>query len=219
MYYPSRQALGDQLAAKLDKYRNNDSIIFCVKESSLLTCIELAAHLHAYVYILQYSEVEDPYDITRQLGAITQSGDFILNPDIAPSEYDYIYSNFSGIVDQRKQDAFSEINARDDLNGKFDMNVFNNRNVLIVADILKSTFQLEVAFNVLKPYAPLSVFGAFGNITMPVSDKMHLESDGLSYMDVLPNTFFDDDHFFNQPDNYTEEQKVKIANNISLYWA
>jgi len=219
MYYPSRQALGDQLAAKLDKYRNNDSIIFCVKESSLLTCVELAARIHAYIYILQYSEVDDPYDTTRQLGAIIPNGDFILNPDISPSEYDYIYSNFSGIIDQGKQNAFSEINARDNLNEKFNMDVLNNRNVLIVADILKTTFELEVALNVLKPYAPSSVFGAFGNITMPVSDKMHLESDGLSYMDVLPNTIFDDDHFFNQPDNYTEEQKIKLANNISLYWA
>ena len=38
-------------------------------------------------------------------------------------------------------------------------------------------------------------------------------------MDVLPNTFFDDDHYFDQKDPYTEAEEISMANNISLYWA
>ena len=83
MFYPNRQALGDQLAVKLTQYKDTDSIIFCLKKSSLLSCIELAAHLHAYIYVLQYAEIADPFDITRNLGAITPKGEFVLNPDIS----------------------------------------------------------------------------------------------------------------------------------------
>lgn len=218
MFYPSRQVLGDQLAVKLSEYRNNDTVIFCLKRSSLLSCIELASRLHAYIYILQYSEVDDPYDITRQLGAIKSDGGFVLNPDISRGEYDFICGNFMGLVEQRKQTAFSKVNS-ENLNPNFDLKVFNNRNIIVFADILKTTFQLEVAMEVLKPYKPTKVYGAFGNITVPVSDKMQLEADGLAYMDILPHTLFDDDHYFDQPDKYTDEQKIKIANNISLYWA
>ena len=32
MFYPSRQVLGGQLAMKLTDYRNNDTIIFCLKK-------------------------------------------------------------------------------------------------------------------------------------------------------------------------------------------
>ncbi len=39
MFYPNRQVLGDKLAEKLPEYRNNDTVIFCLKKSSLLTCI------------------------------------------------------------------------------------------------------------------------------------------------------------------------------------
>ena len=219
MYYPNRQTLGDQLATKLTEYRNDDAIIFCLKRSSLLGCIELAAKIHAYVYILQYSEVDDPYDITRRLGAIKADGGFVLNPDISNAEYEMIYGDFAGIVDQRKREAFSRINSEQNLNPNFDPKLFNNRDIIIFADVLNSTFQLEVAMDILKPYAPSSIYGAFGNITVPVSDMMQLEADGLSYMDVLPHSLFDDDHYFEQPDQYTEEQKIKIANNISLYWA
>ncbi len=180
MYYPNRQILGDQLAEKLPDYRNNDTIIFCLKRSSLLSCIELAARLHAYVYILQYSEVDDPYDITRSLGAVTSTGDFVLNPDVTDNEYEFIHNNFINIVEQHKQEAFSKINAEDDLNPKFNLSVFNNHNILVFADILKTTFQVQVALSILKPYSPSTIFGAFGNITIPVSDKMQLDGDGLT---------------------------------------
>ena len=218
MFYPSRQILGDQLAVKLEDYRNNDTIIFCLKLSSLLSCIELASRLHAYIYILQYSEVDDPYNITRQLGAIKTDGGFVLNPDITKNEYEFICSNFMGLVEQRKQTAFSKVNS-ENLNPNFDLKVFNNRNIIIFADILRTTFQLQVAMDVLKSYSPTKVYGAFGNITTSVSDKMQLETDGLAYMDILPHVLFDDDHYFDQPDKYSDEQKIKIANNISLYWA
>jgi len=219
MFYPNRQALGDQLAVKLTEFKNTDSIIFCLKKSSLLSCIELAAHLHAYIYILQYSEIADPYDITRNLGAITEKGEFVLNPDISPSEYDYINSDFMSVIEERKRTAFSKINSEANPNPNFDMHAFNNRNILLFADVLMTSFQIQIALNILKAYSPIKVTGTCGNITSAISDKFNIETDGCTYMDILPNTFFDDDHYFDQPDTYTDEQKISMANNISLYWA
>ena len=219
MFYPSRQALGDKLAEKLPEYRNNDTIIFCLKKSSLLSCIELAARLHAYIYILQYADIDDPYDITRKLGVITPSGEFISNPDINYNEFEYITTNFGSVIEERKREAFSEINAEKDLNPKFDKNAFNNRNILIFSDVLKNTIEAEVALEILKPYSPTIIHGAFGNITSGISDKFQIEAGGCTFMDVLNSTNFDDDHYFDQPDKYSDEQKVKMANNISIYWA
>ena len=219
MYYPNRQVLGDQLAEKLTQYKNTDSIIFCLKKSSLVACIELAALLHAYVYILQYVEIPDPFDITRMLGAITQKGDFVLNPTISRAEYDYIAMDFLSVIEERKRDAFSKINAQTDPNPNFNPEAFNNRNILLFADILSSPMQIEIALHILKSYRPALITGVCGNITSEISDKFNIETDGVTYMDILPNTFFDDDHYFEQQDSFTEEQKIKMANNISLYWA
>ena len=133
MFYPNRQVLGDQLAEKASKFKNTDSIIFCLKRSSLLSCIELAADLHAYIYILQYSEIADPFDITRNLGAITQKGDFVLNPDISQGEYEYISMDFRTVIEERKREAFSRINSEADPNLNFNPAAFNNRNILLHA--------------------------------------------------------------------------------------
>lgn len=219
MFYPSRQALGDQLAMRLTQYKNNESIIFCLKKSSLLSCIELAAHLHAYIYVLQYAEIADPFDITRNLGAITPKGEFVLNPDISQSEYEYIASDFMSIIEERKREAFSEINGERDPNPYFDLAAFNNRNVLLFADVLQTSFQIQVALNILKAYTPTVITGVVGNITSAVSDKFLIDTDGVTYMDVLQNNFFEDSHYFDQPDNYSEDDKINMANNISLYWA
>jgi predicted phosphoribosyltransferase len=219
VFYPSRQALGDQLAMRLTQYKNNESIIFCLKKSSLLSCIELAAHLHAYIYVLQYAEIADPFDITRNLGAITPKGEFVLNPDISQSEYEYIASDFMSIIEERKREAFSEINGERDPNPYFDLAAFNNRNVLLFADVLQTSFQIQVALNILKAYTPTVITGVVGNITSAVSDKFLIDTDGVTYMDVLQNNFFEDSHYFDQPDNYSEDDKINMANNISLYWA
>ena len=219
MFYPNRQVLGDQLAEKLTQFKNTDSIIFCLKKSSLLSCIELAAHLHAYIYILQYAEIQDPFDLTRILGAITQKGDFVLNPEISRGEYEYIAMDCMSVIEERKRSAFSMLNSEPDPNPNFDMNAFNNRNILLFADILHTQFQIQVALNILKAYRPALITGVCGNITTDISDKFNIDTDGVTYMDILPNTFFDDDHYFDQPDNYSEEDKIRMANNISLYWA
>lgn len=219
MFYPNRQVLGDQLAEKAIQFKDTDSIIFCLKKSSLLSCIELAADLHAYIYILQYSEIQDPFDITRSLGAITSKGEFVLNPDISQSEYEYINMDFRSVIEERKREAFSSINSERDPNPNFDLAAFNGRNILLHADVLKTSFQIQVASNILKPYSPMMIAGVCGNITSPVSDKFQMETSGVTYMDILPNTFFDDDHYFDQQDPYTEEEKISMANNISLYWS
>ena len=219
MFYPNRQVLGDQLAEKAIQFKDTDSIIFCLKKSSLLSCIELAADLHAYIYILQYSEIQDPFDITRSLGAVTSKGEFVLNPDSSQSEYEYINMDFRSVIEERKREAFSSINSERDPNPNFDLAAFNGRNILLHADVLKTSFQIQVASNILKPYSPMMIAGVCGNITSPVSDKFQMETSGVTYMDILPNTFFDDDHYFDQQDPYTEEEKISMANNISLYWS
>ena len=179
MFYPNRQALGEQLAIKLMQYKHTESIIFCLKKSSLLSCIELAAHLHAYIYILQYSEISDPYDITRSLGAVTSKGEFVLNPTISQGEYEYIQSSFQSVIEERKRTAFSEINAEKDPNPNFDPHAFNSRNILLFADILKTSFQIQIAENILKSYSLSMMGGVVGKIITEVSDNFWIDIDGV----------------------------------------
>lgn len=219
MYYPSRQALGDQLAARLMQFKQKECIIVCLKPSSLLACVELAAHLHAYIYLQCYEIVKDPYNITRTLGAVIPSGDFVLNPEINDGEYEFILANFMGQVQQGKREAISKVNKNPFVDRNVDIHVANGRDVILFADILEGTLEVEIAKRILKPIASVSMNGVGGNISSEVSLKFQMETSSSTYMDVLSSGTFDDDHYFEQLDQYTEEQKFNLASNISLYWA
>jgi Uri superfamily endonuclease len=201
------------------QFQKIDSIIICLKPSSLLSCIELAAHLHAYIYQLWYEPVDDPFNITRTLGAVLPSGKFVLNPEISRGEYDYICSEFQSHVLERQRVAASRINKNPHVDHNIDLHVANGRNVLLFGDILKDIMEIEVAKTLLKPLSPTSINGVGGNITSDVSLKFQIDTDSVTYMDVLPHSIFDDDHYFEQPDPYPESQKISLAQNISLYWA
>ena len=210
--------MGDQLAQRLETFANNDSIVMCLDRSALLCCIELAAMLHAWVFMIHSETIDDPYAIDRKLGVVLESGEFVLNPAISTREYDYIYTNFSSEIDQAKRVAMSRLNRGAQVNA-FDYSFINGRNVLLADDIFRDDMGLAIAKAILKPLRPNHVEGVAGNILPDISTKLYLETEGTTYLDVIPSNLFDDDHYFEQPDSYSDEQKADLAKNISIYWA
>lgn len=218
MYFVSRQALGDQLSQRLEKFKNNDSVVLCIDEGSLLTCIELAAQLHAWIYVVHHEAVADPYAVGRTLGVVLQSGEFVLNPSVSKQEYEYVYTNFSSQVDQTKREAMSRLNKSNQVD-TVDVKVINGRNLLLTDDIFRDEMSIAVAKAIVKPLTPVHIEGVAGNILPEINTKLYLETQGTTYMDVIATSFFDDNHYFEQQDDYGDEQKFNLARNISIYWA
>lgn len=218
MYFVSRQVLGDHLSQRLEKFRNNDSVIMCLDVKSLLTCIELATKLHAWIYVVRHEIVDDPYDIHRTLGVILQNGEFVLNPTISKQEYEFIYLNFSSQIEQTKREAMTRLN-KSNQDETVNIKVINGRNLLLTDDIFRDEMGIAVAKTMLKPLSPAYIEGVAGNILPEINTKLYLETHGTTYMDIIPTNFFDDDHYFEQQDLYSDEQKLELAKNISIYWA
>ena len=209
--------MGDQLAKKLETFCKNDSIIICLDKSSLLTCIELAALLHAYIFVMFYETLQDPYDPSRVLGAVLESGEFVIHPAISHSEYEFIYSEFASQIEEMKRAAMSRLN-RSGQSNSIDRHFIDGRNVLLTDDILRDEMEIAIAKSILKPLRPAHIEGVAGNIVSEVSNKLYLETKGTTYLDVLASNIFDDNHYFEEPDKYSEDQKLELAKNISLYW-
>lgn len=217
MYFLNRQALGDQLANRLDTFRNNDSIIMCLDKNALSACIEMASILHAWIFVIYFEPLSDPYARGRTLGALIETGNFVLNPAIGGTEYEYIYSEFSSQIEEMKRAAISRLNRSKVVNS-IDRRAINGRNVLLTDDIFRDEMGLAIAKALLKPLSPAHIEGAAGNIMTEMSTKLYVETQGATYIDVLPADIFDDDHYFDEPDRLTEEQRLYMAQNISSYW-
>lgn len=205
------------MAGRLSDFRENDSIIMCLDKNALSACIEMASILHAWIFVIYYESIPDPYARDRVLGALIETGNFVLNPSISPTEYEYIYSEFSSKIEEMKREAVSKLN-RSKIMNSIDRKFINGRNVLLTDDIFRDEMGLAIAKALLKPLSPAYIEGAAGNIMPEMSTKLYLETQGATYIDVLPADIFDDDHYFEQPDKLTEEQRLLIAQNISSCW-
>lgn len=219
MYFSDRLALGERLADTLPEIRGTDSIIVCLKESSMMVAIVMAIRLRAWILPLFYEKIPNPMDPSSTLGAMAQSGEFCLQPTISENEYEYIVEEYMAQIEEAKREAMSRLNqAMNDYHGTEDSHVLNNRNVILAGDVMMNPLELEVANIVLKPLTPLAVYGAVGNVTVDVSDRFRLSTNKSSILDILPSSVMGEDHYFESRDAYSDEEKKLFAINIATYW-
>lgn len=210
MNYPNGQVLGERLAARLNDFCNNETIVICLNYDSLISCLELAARLHAYIYVLQYATIRNSQDETEPVGLMLRSGTFVEN-----SSSDKNNNN----VEAKQQEALLQLKNEPDYNLKFDRAIFNERNVLLFAEQLQTTLPVQLALEELRPYKPKMIFGAFGNITTPVFELMQQRTEGCIYMDIISPDLSDKSNRPEDRNNFTKQEIIQMANNISLYWA
>jgi hypothetical protein len=70
----------------------------------------------------------------------------------------------------------------------------------------------------MKPIHPQQIIGVAGNTTIDVSDQFHMETAQVNILDILPHSLFEDDHYFEKKDGYTDDEKRALATNICNYW-
>jgi predicted phosphoribosyltransferase len=218
MYFINRASLGLNLSHKLDELRGQDAIVVCLKESSLLTCVYMGARLRAWIFPLLYKEVMSPADERQVLGAVTQDGEFCLHPDIDKYQLESLNMDFFNVIEDRKRTAMTQLNSETrHYQAPFDRHVMNDRPVILTGDIVTDRMELAIARQLLRPLRPKIIYGVAGNVSVDVSDMFHIETQVTQLLDILPNPL-NDDHYFEQPDPYSLEEKRKLALNISTFW-
>ncbi len=122
-------------------------------------------------------------------------------------------------IEDAKREAMSKLNqAMNEYHGTTDPHMLNNRSIVLVGDVMFNSLELEVAKLIMKPLTPARVYGTVGNVTVDVSDRFHLETNELYILDILPSSIMGEDHYFEQVDAYSDEEKQALALNIAQYW-
>lgn len=183
-----------------------------------MTTIALASSLRGWVYPLLLSPISIPGDRSRLIGVVNQEGTFILNPAISEPDFEQIEADFRGVLDDEKRLGMHNLNEAISAYGTIDRNVLRGRTVVLVSDILTEKTQLKAVEDILKPIVTKDLLGMVGNVEVNVADMLHLQTNSSQFMDVMPITF-NDEHYFEKEDEYSMEEKRKLASNISRYWA
>ena len=216
MYFASRYELGKTLASKVEQLKGEEAIVLCLKDSALLSAISLASHIHGWVYPLLTEPLVIPGD-GRTLGVINQDGELCHNPALSKFEIEDIEMNNQAIIQESSREAFSRLNRRTSEYGSLNKDALRGRTVIVVGDVVKDQLEIGAAREYLKTIAINKIVSLVGNISPESSNILYLESDESSFLDVVPN-MFDDNHYFEQLDQYTVEDQRKLAMNIAQYW-
>jgi predicted phosphoribosyltransferase len=216
MYYIDRTDLGARLAAMISPTALSEPIIVCLKESSLSTAISLAVELRAWIFPLLCEDIKLDAD-DRIIGVVSADGDFTLNPSLSSFEYEDIMSEYHSVIEDKKRQAFSQLNARIGAYGELNEEVFNGRQVILCADIIKNQLHIGAAKTLLKPHRPQGIIAAAGNVDVNAADYLRLTADKVHLLDVM-SSMFDDNHYFEKSESYSLDSLRQIAMNISQFW-
>ena len=216
VYFSNRIDLGRMMAQRLSHLRAKDVIILCLKENALSTSIGLACELRGWVFPLLTELIVIPGD-GRVLGAINQDGELCYNPKLSRFEREEIEMNNAGIIQDASREAFSKLNRRTSEYGELNKDSLRGRSVIICADILRDQVEIAAATELLKSIQTVTVVGIVGNVTSDAADMLRISSQESQFLDVLTN-MFDDDHYFEQPEAYSLQERRQLAMNISHYW-
>lgn len=220
MYFIDRATLGKTFAGSLQEYRGKDTVILCLKDSSLLTCLTAAMQLRAWVYPLVFVPIYSEDGTHQMIGAIDEEGQFCSNPQNSwVTDIDQLPPEAQSAIRNQRQSAI--LSTKQQL-GSYGMGLdkrqLNGRDVILMCDVLTNPTPLTVANQLLRTVVPRSLTIAIGNATPAVVDMIRVSADKTIVLDVLSGVVFDDDHYFTHPDAYTAEQKRTLTQHISTYW-
>lgn len=208
MRFLSRSTLGFKLANDLRNSKGTDAVVVCLKESSLLTAITVAAQLRAWVYPLAYAPIYASDGSRRILGAFTAAGGVVsLESDGAIRDEKALHLAEHAVSEQVQR-----------IGNLANKDVLNGRSVLFVGDVVVDILPLSVAQDLLTTVQAAKVTVALGNVTAPVAEQARMIADTVVLKDILSSVVQDDDKYFEQADDYSLQQQYELVHNIATYW-
>lgn len=217
MYFHSRAEAGEQLARQLfDKYRYDNVAIVALGDGGVAVGEPIAERLHCVLTLLLSEKVEVPGE-SQVLGAVSQTGQFTHNSDLAVSEIGEYENEYHGYFEEQKREALHRINRLIGDGGVINRDLLQGNTIILVSDGLNDATTLDVAIDFMKPVRIQRLVIASPIASVEMVDKVHMIADELHILDVKPN-YLDTNHYYDQNDLPSHEATIAKINRIILNW-
>lgn len=217
MYFHSRAEAGEQLARQVfDKYRYENVAIVALGDGGVAVGEPIAERLHCILTMLVSETVDIPGE-GQTLGAVSQTGDFTQNSNLAQIEVSEYAAEYHGYFDEQKRQAFHKINELIGDGGVIDQALLQDHTIILVSDGLNDITLIDVAMDFLKPVRVQKLVIVAPIASVEMVDKVHLVADELHILDVKDN-YLDTNHYYDHNDLPTHEETIAKINQIVLNW-
>jgi len=217
MYFESRSEAGAKLAAELfERYRYENCAVVALSDGAVLVGEQIASALHSVLTMLLVENIDIPGE-NMSFGGVSQNGNFTYNGMFSAGEAEEYTSEFFGYLEEKKREAFQQINRLLGDGGLIDNEMLRDHVVILVADGLDNGASLDVAIDFLKPIRIARLVVVSPVASIQAVDKLHMLADELHILSVKDN-YLGTDHYYNQNDIPSHEETVAKINKIVLNW-
>jgi len=217
MYFENRGQAGMLLAEQLvNKYRYENSVVVALSDGAVLVGEQIASALHCVLTMLLVENIEVPGE-GLDFGGVSQSGSFTYNGMFSAGEIEAYTSEYHGYLEEKKREAFQNINRLLGDGGLIDEKMLRDHVVILVADGVENGASIDAAMDFLKPIRTQRIVVATPIASVPAVDRLHMTADELHILDVKEN-FMNVDHYYEDNTIPSHEETIAKINQIILNW-
>jgi putative phosphoribosyl transferase len=216
MYFTNRAQAGGMLAAELEKYRYENTIVVAISEGGVLVGEPIAQYVHAVLTMLLSMEITVPGENTA-IGSIDQDGGFSFNSELSAGQMDEYQAEYLNYFEGQKMEKFHELNQLLGEGGILEKDMLRDHNVILVSDGLKGTAPLDAAANFLKPIRIQRLVVVAPIASVAAVDRLHIMADELHILNVADN-YLDTNHYYDDNTIPSREEIVAKINQAILNW-
>lgn len=216
MYFKDRNQAGQQLAAKLAKYRYENTAVVALSDGGVIIGAEIAKALHCVLTMLLTEEIKLPGE-ANAVAVVNQDGGFTYNNMFSAGQIEGFASEYHTFLEQEKEKKFHAINRLLGDGGLIRKDLLYGRNVILVSDGLQNGLSLDAAMDFLKPIRIERLIVATPLASVTAVDRMHLIADEIVCLNVAEN-LMNIGHYYENNTMPSHEDLVKTIETIVLNW-
>ncbi|CAN5385152.1 hypothetical protein BH09PAT4_BH09PAT4_08150 [soil metagenome] len=217
MYFASRAQAGRSLASQLvAKYRYEDCAIVALNDGGVVVAAQIAVQLHCVINLLMYEEIKIPME-PHAIAGIAHNGAYVSNNYYQPSEAEELSAEYYQFIEQQKTEKMSAMQRLLGHGGVVRKDLLKGHVIILVSDGLRTSFELELAAEYLKPIDYTKLVVATPLASVEAVDRMHVLADDLYCLSVVESAL-ETDHYYDQRDVPSHDKVVEIIEKIILNW-
>lgn len=216
MYFGSRAEAGVLLAAQLEAYRYENTVIVALTDGAVQIGMQIAAEIHATLSLLLMEKIDVPGE-SETFGTLNQDGNFVYNGMFSAGQVEEYYTEFHGYLEEQKREKMGKINQLLGSGGIVNPDILREQNIVLLSDGLANGASLDAAYEFLKPLSVRRLIIACPIVSVTAVDHAHLLADELHFLGVTDN-YLDTNHYYDVNDVPDHDSLIRMLNDFVLQW-
>lgn len=217
MYFRNRAQAGRVLCKELLHFRDQNVAVIALSPGGVILGAQIAMQLHASMALLLTENIFLPGE-PDAIAAMSSVGTFTYNNMFSPGQLEEAAGEFHSYIEAQRIEKLHKLNMIVGVDGEIKKEHLRHHVVILVSDGLNNAFSLDIAAGYLKTIAIKRLVVATPFASVPAVDRMHLMSDEICCLSVLPNYMFTD-HYYDENIIPETDDLFKIIRNISYNWS